>query len=239
MFGWRAQIGFISPAPGGPPTSLLEMQAAAPDGVVFLARMLDGPRSLELADLVAMAPQIGPAAASLAAQTELDLVLMAGAPIVLGNGPDEVIRIMSEASGVPATTNVQGIVRAIQRLDLARVVVLAPYYPAHLVDRFEEHLTANGIATIIVPPGQVPFGSHKDQAAELTYRRAKRAFREQPADGIVLLGGGTPLQAILQPLETDLAVPVIANNQANLWNALTMAGVREPIAGMGRLMTCF
>ena len=37
MFGWRARIGFISPAPGGPPTSLLEMQSAAPDGVVFLA----------------------------------------------------------------------------------------------------------------------------------------------------------------------------------------------------------
>jgi maleate cis-trans isomerase len=32
---------------------------------------------------------------------------------------------------------------------------------------------------------------------------------------------------------------VIANNQANLWNALTMASVRQPIAGMGRLMTCF
>jgi maleate isomerase len=239
MFGWRARIGFISPAPGGPPTSLLEMGAAAPDGVVFLARMLDGPRSLELDDLTAMAPQIGPAAAGLAAQTELDLVLMAGAPIVLANGPDVVIRLMSEASGVPATSNVVGIVRAIHRLGLGRVVVLAPYYPTHLVDRFEAHLRANGIEPVIVPPGEVPFGSHKEQAPEQTYRRAKRAFAANPAEGLVLLGGGTPLQSILEPLETDLAVPVIANNQANLWNALTMASVRQPIAGMGRLMTCF
>ena len=138
-----------------------------------------------------------------------------------------------------ATTNVEGIVRAIHRLDLHRVVVLAPYYPAHLVERFEAHLATNGIETIIVPPGEVPFGSHKEQAPEQTYRRAKRAFVANPADGLVLLGGGTPLQSILAPLETDLAVPVIANNQANLWNALTMASVREPIAGMGRLMTCF
>ena len=145
MYGWRARIGFLSPAPGGLPTSLLEMQEAAPAGVEFLSQMLDGPRSLELDDLRAMGPQIGPAAARLAAITDLDLVLMAGAPIVLGVGPTEVITLMRDAAGVPATTNVEGIVRAIRRLGLGRVTVLAPYYPQHLVDLFERHLREQGI----------------------------------------------------------------------------------------------
>lgn len=240
MFGWRARIGFLSPSPGGPPTSLLEMQMAAPEGVVFIARSLDGPASLEMKDLTAMAPQIGPAAAGLAAKTDLDLVLMAGAPIVLANGPDEVVRLMTEASGVAATTNIAGIVNAIRRLGLGRVTVLAPYYPQHLVDLFERHLTANEIDVFMARAGDVPFGAHKEQTPEQTYRRAKKAFlTAPPSDGLVILGGGTPMQTILQVLETDLGKPVIANNQANLWNALTMVSVRDPIPGLGTLLTCF
>jgi maleate cis-trans isomerase len=240
MFGWRARIGFISPAPGGPPTSLLEMQEAAPAGVVFIARLLDGPKSLELDDLTAMVPQIGTISKALAAKNDLDLILMAGAPIVLANGSDAMIQAMTEASGVPATTNVAGIVNAIRRLGLGRVTVLSPYYPQHLVDLFEQHLTANGIDFHMVGAGDVPFGSHKDQAAEQSYRRAKHAFLGgPPTDGLVILGGGTPLQSILGVLETDIGKPVIANNQANLWNALTMVSVREPIPGLGVLLTCF
>ena len=142
MFGWRARIGFISPAPGGPPTSLLEMQEAAPDGVVFIARLLDGPASLELEDLRAMEPQIGTVAAALANKNDLDLILMAGAPIVLANGSDAMIEAMTAASGVPSTTNIAAIVNAIRRLGLGRVTVLSPYYPQHLVDLFEEHRSA-------------------------------------------------------------------------------------------------
>jgi maleate cis-trans isomerase len=240
VFGWRAQIGFLSPAPGGPPTSLLEMQAAAPRGVAFVARNFDGPKSLGLDDLRAMEPQFASLSADLAAKADLDLILTAGAPIVLANGPDKVVKLMADAAGVPATTNVEGIRNAICRLGLARVTVLAPYYPQHLIDLFEAYLTEQGIEVNLVGEGDVPFGEHKDQAPEQSYRRAKRAFlAAPPADGLVLLGGGTPLQAILGVLETDIGKPVIANNQANLWNALTMARVREPIPDMGVLMTCF
>jgi maleate isomerase len=239
MFGWRARIGFLSPSPGGPPTSLLEMQEAAPDGVAFVVRNFVGPKSLGLEDLRAMKPQIAELSAELASKADLDLILTAGAPIVLANGPDEVVRIMAEASGVPATSNIAGIVNAIHRLGLARVTVLSPYYPQHLVDLFEEHLTSKGIEVVMVGAGDVAFGAHKEQTPEQTYRRAKRAFQAEPSDGLVLLGGGTPLQSIIGVLETDIGVPVIANNQANLWNALVLASVREPLPNLGRLLTCF
>lgn len=238
--GWRACIGFLSPTPGGPPTSLIEMQDMAPDGVAFVPRNFDGPKSLGLEDLRAMRVQITELSAGLAAKANLDLILTAGAPIVLANGPDEVERLMSEAAGVPATSNIAAIVNALHRLDLPRPIVLAPYYPQHLVDLFEQHLRAKGIEPIIVGGGDVEFGKHKEESATDTYRRAKRAFLQAPkSDGMVLLGGGTPVASIIAVLETDIGTPVIANNQANLWNALALTHVRQPLPGLGVLLTTF
>jgi len=42
---------------------------------------------------------------------------------------------------------------------------------------------------------------------------------------------------VLLMLERDLGKPVLSSNQASLWRALRMAGVREPITGFGRLLT--
>jgi maleate cis-trans isomerase len=216
------------------------MQANAPEGVAFVPRNFDGPKSLGLDDLRAMRSQISELSSELAAKAKLDLVLTAGAPIVLANGPDEVERLMFEAAGVPATSNVAAIVNALHRLDLPRPTVLAPYYPQFLVDLFEQHLRAKGIDPFIVGGGDVPFGEHKAQTPEDTYRRAKQAFLTgPPSDGLVLLGGGTPMASILHVLETDIGKPVIANNQANLWNALVMTHVHQPIPNMGVLLTTF
>jgi len=41
---------------------------------------------------------------------------------------------------------------------------------------------------------------------------------------------------VLEVLERDLGKPVISSNQASLWRALDLAGVRESISGFGRLL---
>ena len=57
------------------------------------------------------------------------------------------------------------------------------------------------------------------------------------ADAVLLSGTGLPTVGVLEMLERDLGKPVISSNQASLWRALRMAGVREPVAGFGRLLT--
>jgi maleate cis-trans isomerase len=52
----------------------------------------------------------------------------------------------------------------------------------------------------------------------------------------LLSGTGLPTAAVLETLERDLGVPVISSNQACLWRALRLAGVREPVPGFGRLL---
>jgi len=56
------------------------------------------------------------------------------------------------------------------------------------------------------------------------------------ADAVLLSGTGLPTVAVLETLERDLGKPVISSNQASLWQALRMAGVREAIPGFGRLL---
>jgi maleate cis-trans isomerase len=42
---------------------------------------------------------------------------------------------------------------------------------------------------------------------------------------------------MVEPLETDLGIPVVASNQACVWAALQAFGVKEPVYGYGRLLS--
>jgi maleate isomerase len=55
--------------------------------------------------------------------------------------------------------------------------------------------------------------------------------------GSLLLSGiGLPTVEVLEQLEHDLRKPVISSVQASLWQALRLAGVRQPIRGFGRVL---
>ena len=240
MFGWRARIGFISPNPGGLPGSLLEMERLAPDGVSFLARFIDGPKSLLTPDLLEILPQIQPLARSLVKKADLDLILMAGAPLVLANGPDKVAQLLTEATGLPATTNVAGLINGMRRLDMQKIVVVTPYYPQQTVELVKSYLHETGFEIVAMVGGEGTLGTMHEMSQEGTYRMAKKAMLANPsADGLLIVGGGAPLYNVIEILETDTGKPVVSNNFASLWNALTMANVRQPIRGYGKLLTCF
>jgi maleate cis-trans isomerase len=240
-FGWRARIGLVSPGTNGVHTSALEMEMLAPDGVLFVSRFLEGPRSLALDDQRAMLPQLAPAAKAIAETSDVDLILAAGAPVVLANDPASVIETITEATGLPATTNVSSLVAGLRRLGTCRVAVVMPYYPDEVVGLVLSFLEREGIEILSVLGGAgVEFRKHKELSQQATYRSAKRAFLSTPgAEALVIVGGGAPLHEVIGTLETDIGAPVVANNFASLWNVLTMASVREPIEGYGRLLTLF
>mgnify|MGYP003348085211 CR=1 FL=1 len=160
MFGWRAKIGFISPNPGGLPGSLLEMERIAPEGVAFLPRFIDGPKSLLTPDLLAIYDQIEPLAKSLVKKAELDIILMAGAPLVLANGPDRIANLLTQATGLPATTNVHGLVNGMRRLDMQKIVVVTPYYPEQTVGLVKSYLTDQGFEKVALPEVRLFGGGH-------------------------------------------------------------------------------
>lgn len=240
-FGWRARIGFISPLRHRIHTSALEMQMVAPEGVLIHSAYLDGPKSLAMDHLREVLPQVGQAVEELTSETDMDIILMGGAPICLANGSDELITIMQQTVDRPATTVVAGLVNGLRRLDAHKVVAVTPYYPAELAEMLRSFLTDSGFDVVSLVRGEdIEFSEHKNISQYDIYRLAKNAFLRGPkADALVLVGGGAPIHGVLEVLETDIGKPVITNNFASLWNALNMVNVRQPIEGYGKLLSCF
>jgi maleate cis-trans isomerase len=73
------------------------------------------------------------------------------------------------------------------------------------------------------------------ETSERAYQLARQADTPD-ADLVLLSGTGLPTLDVLEPLERDLAKPVISSVQAAFWQALRLAGVRQAIPGFGRLL---
>lgn len=70
---------------------------------------------------------------------------------------------------------------------------------------------------------------------ERAYQLACQA-NSPDAEAVLLSGTGLPTVRVLDTLEHDLKKPVLSSNQASLWQALRLAGVRQTITGFGSLL---
>ena len=75
-----------------------------------------------------------------------------------------------------------------------------------------------------------------DETAERAYRLARMVDRKD-AEAVFLSGTGMPSLPVLAMLEQDLGKPVISSASAMMWQALRLAGIKQPVQGYGRLLT--
>jgi maleate cis-trans isomerase len=166
-----------------------------------------------------------------------------GAPICIAQGPGgdkKIIDLIEQATGVPATTCVTSMVKGLQKMGVHTVVVVCPYYQEASAGMLGKVLEHAGFEIVSLVRGDVEWGNIADIPQQQVYRMAKTAFlKVQHADGLLIAGGGAPVYEIVEALEMDIGKPVVAHNFAAAWNALSMAHVRQPIQGYGRLLTMF
>lgn len=254
MNGWRARIGNLHPAPkvsiqvGG--ALVREYKMAAPQGVEFINVGLAKAPGLTGEVVEAMLAQIERAAKEISTQLGIpgsqaggvDAIILGGTPLgfMRGYGSDkETIKTIEDIAGVPATTQISAVVEALQRLQVQKLAVYSPYYPAELNESLGEFLVDSGFDVVAITTGvdrpeivaNAPYG---------VYKPAKEFFMKSTlADGFLLAGGGSRSFEILEALEHDIGRPVTSSNQAALWKALDMVNVRDQIHGYGQLLTMF
>ena len=136
-------------------------------------------------------------------------------------------------TGAPTLLAAQAALAALRHLGVKRLALGTPY-PETISQQGRAYWQAAGFDLV---------GYHRLTDVQDIYRETEeRAYllarqADVPAAEAVLLSGtGLPTVAMLERLEGDLGKPVISSNQACLWRALRLAGVREPIAGYGRLL---
>lgn len=239
MIGWRARIGFL--VPPGNPTVETEMFALAPDGVsVHFHRMVahgvpgapDGQAERNRTMLAHI-----DASVELLALVKPDVIVLAhtATSYHLGReGEADLLARLEQASGSRVVTAFGSVVHALERLGVGRVAMGAPYARGTMLAG-KAHLEAHGL-NVVSCDNLREVANIYDETAERAYRLA-RSIDCAEAEAVFLSGTGMPTLPVLERLEQDLGKPVISSASAMMWHALRIAGVGEPIAGYGRLLT--
>lgn len=241
MFGWRARIGVLLPP--GNPTVEPELWGMAPSGVsLHFARLETPPSAGKAGEHAGMEERTrayreglaGPTSALSQVRPAVVVLAHTASSYALGFGNEQVLvdRIASLA-GAPALLAAQAVLAALRHLGVKRLALGTPY-PESISRQGKTYWEAAGfeIAGYHRLENVHDIYAENEERAYLLARRADAVG----ADAVLLSGTGLPTVAVLETLERDLGKPVISSNQASLWQALRMAGVREAIPGFGLLL---
>ncbi|MBI1737471.1 MAG: hypothetical protein HYR51_20045, partial [Candidatus Rokubacteria bacterium] len=140
---------------------------------------------------------------------------------------------LAALTGAKAVTAAGAVFAGLQQLGVRKLALATPY-PASISALGKTYWEAAGFT--IVAHHRLDdviniYEETEDRAAQLA-----RAANVPAAEAVLISGTGLPTVGVLDALERELGKPVITSNQASMWRALRLAGLREPIAGFGRLL---
>jgi maleate isomerase len=239
MIGWRARLGFL--VPPGNPTVEPEMIALAPEGVSLhfhrmTARGVPGSLGGQQERNRMMVDNID-RSTELLAMVNPNIIVLAhtATSYYLGrDGEVDLLGRLERSTGKRVVTAFGSVVRALERLNVRRVALGAPYSPETTLQG-KAHLEAHGFEVVNFANLQGVTNIY-DETPERAYGLARIVDRED-AEAVFLSGTGMPTLPALELLEQDLGKPVISSASAMMWHALRLAGVGQSISGYGRLLT--
>lgn len=235
MYGWRGTVGLVKPTfKPGPLEAFIRL---LPEGVCVIPRYV-GLRSgteKEFQEAQAMIDQrVGELVA-----LKANLALVQGAPqfMLLGQEFDTATtRRLEKKHGIPVLSSTQVQIDALRALRARRIVGLT-YFSDELNAQFREFFEHLGFKVMAMASIDVPFSDVGRIAAEEIARRAKEVFSEcSDGDCLYLMGAAWDCLSVIEPLERELNIKILANVPADVWACMKQLNVRVPIAGHGRLL---
>ena len=253
-WGWKARIGMFIVS--SEPIPEAEWWAMMPEGVsVHAARIAASTPWASWNDTrsaVELAPDLARGAEHFASMKLSSVVIGHSSSSVAGGaGWDEaVVSKLSEQlpSEMKVTTNGLDCQAALKASRVSRPFLVFPaWFGDTILPKGLAYFEENGFSPSghmrfdpgrnwrDVPPERLyPEGMAFDQDVEALYRQI-RATCPSEADGVLIVGTGFRCVAILEALERDLGRPVLSANQASLWHALRLAGIKGGPDGYGQL----
>jgi maleate isomerase len=235
-FGWRKRIGLLSPTVIE--TAAYDFYRVAPEGVSMCATTSnidhwnkDNFKQHVLDPLVA--------AVNYLASRNVDFIIHTGMPVVTTRGKgfeEELVRQVTEATGLPATTSIRSAIRALDHLGVKNVAIVTPY-PQEIHHSAIAFLKASGFNIVAEHTEDVVFKRLQDVTPAHIAAVTKRVLASAPSAEGVYIPCNQWSGADAAPLiEKECGVPVVTGAHADYWEAFRSLGINDRIEGHGRLM---
>jgi len=168
-----------------------------------------------------------------------DLISVFGSSITFYKGAafnKELTDKVTALTGLPATTQSNGLVDGLEHVNAKRVAV-ATAYTDIVTERLKIFLTEHGF-DVVSAKGlgyeRIPEGA---ATGEILHNLGVESYKlAGKADALVMSCGGLRTLDVIVPLEKVIGVPVVSSTPHGLWHCARMLGVKKPIEGFGMAM---
>ena len=160
--------------------------------------------------------------------------------VILTAAPTEVLNpglfdALTSTLSVPFTTALHACVAALSIYSAKRVLLLTPF-DERLNELICRHLEGKGVAAV-APHPFAELGVPKRMTPDEVFTLTKQCLNPaDPVDAIYFQGAVLDPIKVLEKIETELGLTVIASNPAMLWYVLSRLGLAYPMSGYGRLL---
>jgi arylmalonate decarboxylase len=215
-----------------------DAKALFPTGLRFIGNGVGLTGGMTIEGYSEAIPRVLPRARDLASEGA-DLISVFGSSLTFFAGAqfnEELTRRVTDATGLPATTQSNGLVDGLKHVNARRIAV-ATAYTDTVTERLkiflEEHgfrvVSTAGLGYVRIPDEGVPQQTLHALGVE-AHAKARRP------DALVVSCGGLRTLDLIVPLEASIGVPVVSSTPHGLWHCARMLGVDARIDGFGIVM---
>jgi arylmalonate decarboxylase len=214
-----------------------------PVGVKFISNGVGLPGGMAIESYDEAIPRVLPRAADLAKEGA-NVISVFGSSLTFYKGRkfhDDLIRQVTKLTGLPATTQSNGLIQGLRAANAKRVAV-ATAYSDIVTERLriflEEHdfqvTTAKGLGFV---GGTTGGGTTGSVTQEGLYKFSADVYAtSNKADALIISCGGLKTLHLIVPLETEIKVPVVSSTPHGLWQGVQMLGLSGKSKGYGMVI---
>src|SRR5262249_15883466 len=155
-------------------------------------------------------------------------------PVVTTRGKgfeEEVVSIITDATGLPASTSIRSAIRALAHLGVKKVAVLSPY-PQELHQSALKFLTDSAFELVAARTRDAGFKRLQDVTPAEIAAAGKDLLATAPgAEGLYVPCNQWSAADAAPLIETACGVPVVTGSHADHWEAFRALGINDRIEG--------
>ena len=162
--------------------------------------------------------------------------------VIISGGPREVLNPglrdqLSSALKVPFATALTSSIAAFKVFSATRVLLMTPV-DDRLKEMYRDFLAQFGIEAVYPPQTlRAHTDAQKLTPAEVESMTRTTFAQQSGVDAIYFQGALLDPIRVLEKMESEIGVPIIASNPAMLWLVLSKLGLNYQISGYGKLLS--